>query len=163
VLGSGRTDIRERQPPPIPWRSGRFRRCFVAPLLLLEPAPAATNSNVPAVKEHLMRRRLVTGVKQCAVWSCAALVLGVFAAPAASAQQTVNFYVGGFVPSSEDSRTPNDVLVNDLQLEGLAFDISDFHGPTFGGEYLVGLGDKFEAGLGVGYQTRSVQSVYADV
>lgn len=107
-----------------------------------------------------MRRRFA---KFCLVCSSAALVLGVCATPPASAQQSFNFYVGGFVPRAEDARTPNDVLVNDLELEGLAFDISDFHSPVFGGEYLVGLGDKFEAGLGIGFQQRSVPSVYADV
>jgi hypothetical protein len=110
-----------------------------------------------------MRRTLVRIVRTCLVCSSAALVVGVFAAPAASAQQTFNFYVGGFLPRAEDARTPNDVLVNDLQLEGLAFNISDFHSPSFGGEYLVGLGDKIEAGLGIGFQQRSVPSVYADV
>ena len=33
----------------------------------------------------------------------------------------------------------------------LGFDINDFNGVTFGGEYLVGLGDFFDAGLGIGY------------
>jgi hypothetical protein len=110
-----------------------------------------------------MRRTLVTIVKTCLVCSSAALVLGLCATPAASAQQTFSFYVGGFVPRSEDARTENDVLVNDLQLEGLAFNISDFHSLTFGGEYLVGLGNKLEAGLGIGFHQNSVPSVYADV
>jgi hypothetical protein len=43
------------------------------------------------------------------------------------------------------------------------FNISDFNSATFGGEYLVGLGDKFEAGLGINYQQKSVPSIYADI
>ena len=36
-------------------------------------------------------------------------------------------------------------------LDFLAFDIKDFNGATFGAEWLVGLGNNFEAGLGVGF------------
>ncbi len=47
-------------------------------------------------------------------------------------------------------------------LSFLAFNIKDFRHVSIGGEYLVGLGDKFEAGLGVGFQTRTVPTVYRD-
>ena len=56
--------------------------------------------------------------------------------------------------------TANDVLVNNLNF--LAFNIKDFNGPTFGGEWLVGLGNNFEGGLGVGFMTRTVPTVYLD-
>ena len=52
----------------------------------------------------------------------------------------------------------NDVLVRNLDF--LAFKIGDFTGGTFGGEYLVGLGHWFDAGLGVGVYQRTVPSVY---
>jgi hypothetical protein len=78
----------------------------------------------------------------------------------ASAQQSLNFSVGGFVPRGEDGRDPEDVLVNNLNF--LAFDIDDFHGATVGAEWLVNLGDKFEAGLGTGYYARTVPTVYLD-
>ena len=66
-----------------------------------------------------------------------AIVFGIFATPAAYAQQSFNMYIGGFVPRAEDARTPNDVLVNDLALEGLAFNIEDFKGATVGGDRSV--------------------------
>lgn len=78
----------------------------------------------------------------------------------ASAQQSVNFTIGGFVPRSIDSRDSNDVLVNNLDF--LAFNIKDFNGVTVGGEWLTALGDKFEAGLGVSYYQRSTPAVYLD-
>lgn len=107
-----------------------------------------------------MRRLISAGIPTCA----AALVIGLLATPIASAQQSFNVYVGGFAPKSEDGRTDNDVLVNDLTVDPpLAFNISDFHTVTFGGEYLVGLGPLFEAGLGIGYQSSSVPSVYANL
>jgi outer membrane protein W len=88
------------------------------------------------------------------------VVLGVVGTPPASAQQQISFSVGGFSPRSEDARTTGDVLVNNLDF--LAFRISDFSGPLFGAEYLTGLGDNFDAGLGVGFYQRTVPTVYND-
>jgi len=80
-------------------------------------------------------------------------------APAASyAQQSVNFYVGGFVPRGEDARTDRDVLVGNLDF--LAFEIDDFNGATAGGEWLFGLGNRLDAGVGVGIYSNSVPTVY---
>jgi hypothetical protein len=78
----------------------------------------------------------------------------------ASAQQSLNFSVGGFVPRGEDGRDRDDVLVNNLDF--LAFTIKDFSGATVGAEWLVGLGNNFEAGLGTGYYARTVPTVYLD-
>jgi len=78
----------------------------------------------------------------------------------ASAQQSLNFSVGGFVPRGEDGRDRDDVLVNNLDF--LAFNIKDFSGATVGAEWLVGLGNNFEAGLGTGYYARTVPTVYLD-
>jgi hypothetical protein len=91
------------------------------------------------------------------------LVSGAFAAPA-SAQQSLNIYFGGFSPNGEDSRVKdngvsNDVLVNDLDF--FAFDIKDFRGGIVGADYLTGLGEFFEAGLGVGFYKRTVPSIYS--
>ena len=88
------------------------------------------------------------------------LVFGIAAASPAAAQQSFSFHLGGFAPRSADARVPGDVLVNNLSF--LAFNIKDFNSASFGGEYLVGLGDKFEGGLGVGFQTRTVPTVYLD-
>jgi hypothetical protein len=100
-------------------------------------------------------RRLVTSLSAVSI---AALVLGFIATPSASAQQSVNLYLGGFVPRSLDARPDDDVLVNDQNF--LDFRIRDFNGATFGGEYLVGFGDYLEGGLGIGYYQRTVPSVY---
>jgi hypothetical protein len=88
------------------------------------------------------------------------IVVGILGTPSASAQQQVVFAIGGFSPKSADSRGPDDVLVNDLDF--LAFDVSDFHGFLFSGEYLTALGDHFDAGLGVGYYAKTVPTVYTD-
>jgi outer membrane protein W len=103
-------------------------------------------------------RRMISGVlKGCA----AAAVMAVVLAPAAaSAQQSINFSVGGFVPRGEDGRSRDDVLVNNLDF--LAFNVKDFSGPSVGAEWLAALGDKFEAGLGVGFYQRSTPAVYYD-
>ena len=100
-----------------------------------------------------MRRLATAGVMTMAI-------LGFIGTPVASAQQQVSFSVGGFSPRSETSRTTDDVLVNNLDF--LAFRVSDFSGWVFGGEYLIGLGNNFDAGFGVGYYQRTVPTVYND-
>ena len=86
------------------------------------------------------------------------LLVGMLVPVSGYAQQSLNLYVGGFVPTSEDSRDKQDVLWNNLDF--LAFNVKDFNGGTAGAEYLVGLGENFEGGLGVGIYSRSVPSVY---
>ena len=95
-----------------------------------------------------------------------ALVTGFVAAPPSAAQQSFDLYLGRFAPSSEDARSrsggrSDDVLVNNLNF--LKFNIKDFTNVTVGGEWLVGLGDRFDAGLGLGIYSKSVPSVYADL
>jgi hypothetical protein len=101
--------------------------------------------------------------------SAAALVLGLISPPPASAQQSINVFVGGFVPRSADSRgsvtngASDDVLVNNLGCrECFEFELGDFSAATVGGEWLVGLGRHLEGGLGVGLYTRTVPTVYAN-
>ena len=90
----------------------------------------------------------------------AVLVLAGVCAPATSyAQQSLNVFVGGFVPRAENARDRQDVLWNNLDF--LDFDIRDFRGGTAGAEYLVGLNQFLDAGLGVGIYARTVPSVYA--
>ncbi len=110
-----------------------------------------------------MPRLLPAGLKACASAAAAALILGLAATPVADAQQSFNVYVGGFSPRAEDARTANDVLVNDLVQIPLVFQIGDFHSAVFGADYLIGFGNHLEGGLGVGFQQRSVPSVYGDV
>lgn len=89
-----------------------------------------------------------------------------YAASPANAQQSLSFSFGAFAPHGEDARIRasgrgGDVLVNNLDF--LAFRIKDFGGATFGADYLVGLGEWFDAGLGVGFYRRTVPSVYLDL
>jgi hypothetical protein len=91
------------------------------------------------------------------------VVVGFIATPVASAQQSLNLYLGGFVPTSADARgtttngVSNDVLVADQNF--LAFPLNRFRGPSLGGEWLVALGDKFDAGLGIGFYQSTVSAV----
>ena len=89
--------------------------------------------------------------------SAVALVTGFIATPVASAQQSLNLYVGGFTVRPEDARDANDVLVQDQSF--LDFHISHFNGVTFGGEWLVGLGNLFDAGLGLGFYQNTVTAI----
>jgi hypothetical protein len=110
-----------------------------------------------------MPRLLSAGLKACTTAAAVAVILGFAATPVASAQQSFNVYIGGFTPRAEDARKPSDVLIGNLDRVGLDFNIGDFNSAVFGGEYLVGFGDKFDAGLGIGFQQRSVPTLYRDL
>jgi outer membrane protein W len=94
------------------------------------------------------------------MFAAAILVTAVIAASAvpAFAQQSITFQLGAFLPRAEDSRPAGDVLVVNRQY--LVFDVSDFNSVTTGGEWAVGLGEYFEAGVGVGYYQRTVPTIY---
>jgi hypothetical protein len=101
---------------------------------------------------------------------CLLLAAGAILGPAtaASAQQTLNFNFGYFAVLGADARTGAgcngcadiDVLVANRDF--LTFDINEFGGPTFGGEWLVPLGNFVEAGAGLGFTRRTVASVYTN-
>ena len=107
-----------------------------------------------------MPRFAQTGLKLWVLAGAVALVLGVAGSPMAAAQQSLNLSVGGFVPRGDTGRADSDVLVGNESF--LAFNIKDFNTVSVGGEYLVGLGDFLEGGFGIGYQNRTVPSVYLD-
>jgi opacity protein-like surface antigen len=93
--------------------------------------------------------------------ACAFIALVSVLAPSSSyAQQSVSFSIGGFNPHGFDARDRQDVLLDDSTY--LAFKMDDFHGLLIGGEYLVGIGDWIEGGLGVGLYSNTVPSVYTD-
>lgn len=79
----------------------------------------------------------------------------------ARAQQAVNLSLGGFTVTGEDARADGDVLVANREI--FAFDIKDFNTGSVGLEYLLPIGEFFEIGAGVGYTSRTVNSVYDDL
>lgn len=93
---------------------------------------------------------------------------GVWLAPStASAQQSVNFFIGAFTPRSLDGRGTDDVLYQDTAIlatfdRSSGINISEFNGATVGGEWLVGLGDNFEGSLGLGFYSKTVPTSYAN-
>jgi len=105
------------------------------------------------------------------LFTCSFLLMlfgGLPAAPA-SAQQLLNLQIGGFVPTGSQTnggtvindRANGDVLAGDIPF--LDFNLNDFNGPTVNGEWLFGVGDNVEAGLGIGFYSRTVPSVYANL
>ena len=101
-----------------------------------------------------MLRRLLLSF--CAI----GLIAGFILTPTASAEQSINLFVGGFFPHGFGARGIDDVLVRNDSF--LLFDIRDFRGATAGAEYLVGLGDFFDAGLGVGIYSRTSPAIDRD-
>src|SRR2546429_1050953 len=90
---------------------------------------------------------------------------GFFAVPSASAQQSVSFYIGGFTPRPLDARPDADVLVqNGIFLSTFnrtnGIDIGQFNHVTLGADWLFGIGNYLEGGLGLGLYQRSVLTSY---
>jgi opacity protein-like surface antigen len=101
---------------------------------------------------------------------CAAALAALLLATVADAQaqvrrveprNSVGFNIGYLAVRGEASRVDEDVLIEDLS--SLAFEIDDFNGVTFGGEFVFGLGEYLEAGVGVNFYQKGVDSVYRDV
>jgi hypothetical protein len=93
-------------------------------------------------------------------WVAAAVLgVGVLGADTAFAQQqSLNFSFGLFAVRGEDARVDGDALVvnRDLYL----FDFDDFNAASLNAEYLVGFGEFLEAGAGIGFTSRGVDTIY---
>jgi opacity protein-like surface antigen len=111
--------------------------------------------------ELVMMKRLVT-----VMWSLGCASALALAAPAtASAQvyrveprQSINFNLGYFALRGLDSREEGDVLF--ANFDSLAFEVDDFNSLAIGGEWLFGVSDYIDAGVGIGFYQRTVPSVY---
>jgi hypothetical protein len=120
----------------------------------LGSAPAAAVPPRRRVEEADMGRVLV------AVLATGALLA--LSIPAAAQSQALNFSLGYFTVKGEDARVDDDVLLADLGSSiPLLFEVSDFNGASAGVEWLAGLNDWLEAGVGIGFYRRTVPSVYA--
>lgn len=95
---------------------------------------------------------------KCASIAALALAVTVLHADTAAAQQTLNFSVGAFSLRGEDARVDGDVLIANRDL--FVFDIGDFRSPSLTAEWLVPIGDYFEAGAGIGFARRTVPTIY---
>lgn len=82
------------------------------------------------------------------------------AAPAALAQSSVTLNAGYFAVKGADTRVDGDVLLENLTLFDIVLD--DFNDATAGGSWNVGIGEYFEASIGLGFFQRTVPSVYLD-
>jgi outer membrane protein W len=76
-------------------------------------------------------------------------------------RHAVGVTFGWFNARGYDSRVAGDVVL--ANFDYLVFEIDDFNSGTVAGEWLVGIGDYLEAGVGVGYQQATVPSVYRDL
>lgn len=90
----------------------------------------------------------------------------VAATPAPAQDQGFSVSLGYFAPRGEDSRVEGDVLNADRCIdtpfvcEPLLFEVGDFGGASISGEYLIGIGQYLEAGVGLGFYQRSVDTIY---
>jgi outer membrane protein W len=73
-------------------------------------------------------------------------------------QQSLNFNFGLFAVRGEDARTEGDALVENRDI--YLFDFDDFNSASVGAEYLVSFGEFLEGGVGIGFTSRSVDTIY---
>ena len=88
------------------------------------------------------------------------LAVGLLVSTPVQAQQSLSLNLGYFAVRGEDTRVADDVLIENLNL--FAFGLRDFNNGTVGGDWLVGLGNNFETGVGLGFYQRTVPTIYAD-
>jgi len=83
------------------------------------------------------------------------LVGAAFAPPAHAQSQAVSFNIGYFALRGLDARDNTDIAANELVLGGpqdlLDYRLKDFNNATFGADWLIGLGDFLEGGVGIAY------------
>lgn len=87
-----------------------------------------------------------------------ACALASVSAPAAHAQQTLNLSVG-YVLFPAEGRSETDVLL--IEHADLIFEANEFSGRTIGGEWLMPVRARIEAGVSVSYWQRTVPTVHA--
>lgn len=98
------------------------------------------------------------------------IAAGAFAPTAAEAQimrvgqseprQSLVFHLGYLGVRGEDSRVDGDTLV--ANLDGFAFDVSDFNGAIFGADWIFPLSDWLDGSVGASFYQKTVPSVYRD-
>ncbi len=90
----------------------------------------------------------------------AVIAFALFLTPSAFAQQSVTLSSGYFAIKGADTRIERDVLLENQSL--FAICLEDFNGGTFGGSWNAGIGEHFEASVGLGFYQRTVPSVYRE-
>lgn len=105
----------------------------------------------------------------------ALLLIALLVSVPATAQtvQSLHLGVGGVFPKGLDGRTEGDILVRNFEGElipgfsslsdALLFELGDFKSAQILGEWTLTFGERIELGAGLGYYSRSVPTVYADL
>lgn len=118
----------------------------------------------PAHTETVMMtlRKILLGASAAALLVAAAMPAEAQIRRVESGNQAIGFNIGYFGVKGFDSRVDDDVLVADLSQGAfsLLFDPKDFSSVTFGGEWLIGVGDYLEVGVGAGFYQKTVPSIY---
>jgi hypothetical protein len=75
-------------------------------------------------------------------------------------RHSIGFGLGYFALRGMDSRVEDDIIFNEEPV--FTFELQDFNGALFDGEWLVSLGEYLEGGVGLGFYQRTVPTVYRD-
>lgn len=91
----------------------------------------------------------------------AALLAIAWPAPLLAQDSWLSLSLGRYTVRGADTRIADDVLLANLQ-EGFYFFPDDLNGASVGAEWLLGVGDYLEVGVGAGWYRRTAFSVYKE-
>ena len=105
-------------------------------------------------------QRALLGIAACALLAPAAAQAQITRVTGSDSRQAITIHLGGFFPTSEDSRVEGDTIF--ANRNSLLFDFEDFRGFSAGADWTVGLTDYIEVGADISVYRRTVPSIYAD-
>jgi opacity protein-like surface antigen len=146
-----------------PVKYGEYRALGLAFFMLGSNCSAGPAILRVRLTENVMMKRFLMMVVMLAAMAGSANAQ-VVQVSRGDARHSVGFNLGYFAVKGEDGRVDDDTLVADLfSADPLDFEIDDFNGVTFGGEWLYGVSNFLETGVGIGYYKKTVPSVYRDL
>lgn len=103
-------------------------------------------------------RKALLGIIAAALMAPAAAQAQITRVTGSDTRQAITIHLGGFFPTSLDSRTEGDTIFENRT--SLLFDFEDFRGFSAGADWTMGLTDFLEVGADIGVYRKTVPSIY---
>ena len=105
-------------------------------------------------------RRVLVGFAAAALMAPAAAQAQITRVTGSDTRQAITVHLGGFFPTSEDSRVEGDTIF--ANRSSLLFNFDDFKGFSAGADWTFGLTKYIEVGADISVYRNSVPSIYSD-
>ena len=106
-------------------------------------------------------RRALLAIGAVALLAPAAAQAQITRVTGSDSRQAITIHLGGFFPTTLDSRVEGDTIF--ANMGSLLFDFDDFKGFSAGADWTFGVTDYIEAGADISVYRNSVPSIYRDV